>query len=78
MKDFNLAKKICKEHGMKGFKKMRLARTVYIAGKQCQMLDKSLSINLVNKLLAAGFQIKGVETVRELAEKGLLDCLLIA
>jgi hypothetical protein len=71
MKDYTQAKKICKEHGVKGFKKMNLKRTVYVAGKQCQRINSSIATRLIERLVEEGFEIAGLSTCKELAEKGL-------
>lgn len=78
MKKYDLAKKICKEHGVKGFRKMALVRTVYVAGKQTAFLNPCIAERLLKRLTDEGFTIAGLETCKELAAKGLLDCVSIS
>lgn len=75
MKDFTLAKQICKAHGLKGFRKMRLARGGYIAGKQCERVANGRS--LLAALESAGYVVSQREVCYELADKGLLDSVTI-
>ena len=75
--DSVLAKKICKEHGVKGFRKLKLKRELYVAGKQCQFMTKFIANNLLNSLVKKGFEIRDFETCKQLAEKGLLDTVTI-
>ena len=78
MKNYELAKKICKEHGIKGFRKMALKRPVYVAGKQCQRLNGHIALRVLSRLTAEGFEVANLGTCRELAEKGLLDSISIS
>lgn len=78
MKNFEMAKKICKEHGVKGFRKMALKRTVYVAGKQTIWLNSCIAERLIERLLDEGFEIGGLEVCRQLAAKGHLDRLSIS
>ena len=77
MKNFDLAKKICKEHGIKGFRKTRQKHASYIAGKQCAQINKHVALRLIGKLLEAGFVIEQLKTSKELASKGHLDTISI-
>lgn len=77
MKDFTLAKQICKAHGLKGFRKMRLARGGYIAGKQCDHIESGEAVNLLYTLESAGYVVSQRDVCYELADKGLLDCVTI-
>ena len=78
MKNFDLAKKICKEHGVKGFRKLKLKRVRYIAGKQCAFLNKHIAERLINRLIEEGFEVDDMITSYELADKGLLDCITLS
>jgi predicted transcriptional regulator len=77
MKNFELAKKICKEHGVKGFRKLKLKRTMFTAGKQCQSINAHIAKRLIDRLLAEGFEIRDAGTCYELADKGLLDTVTV-
>lgn len=77
MKNFELAKKICKEHGVKGFRKLKLKRTMFTAGKQCQSINAHIAKRLIDRLLAEGFEIRDAGTCYELAGKGLLDTVTV-
>lgn len=74
----NLAKKLCKEHGIKGFRKLKLKREMYIAGKQCETMTRFIANNLLDSLIAKGFDIADISTCRQLADKGLLDTITIS
>lgn len=77
MKDFDIAKKIFKEHGVKGFRKLKLKRPAYIGGKQCSKLNSHIAKNLLDRLVACGFHIDDLNTCYSLAEKGLLDTVTV-
>lgn len=77
MKNFELAKKICKEHGVKGFRKLKLKRPMYVSGKQCQSINPHVAKRLIDKLLSEGFEIRDAGTCYQLAEKGLLDTVTV-
>lgn len=78
MKNYDLAKKICREHGVKGFRKMKLKRPVYVAGKQCSNLNGHIAKRLISRLTEEGFEVAQYTTCIELAEKGLLDTISIS
>ena len=78
MKNFDLARKICKEHGVKGFRKLALKRPIYVAGKQTAWLNSCIAERLIARLIEEGFEIGGLEVCRQLAAKGHLDCLSIS
>ena len=71
------AKKICSNHGVKGFRKLKLKRPVYVAGKQSVMLNPHIATRLIDELVKVGYIICNEVTVRELATKGHLDCVSI-
>ncbi len=71
------AKQILKEHGVKGFRKLKLKRIRYVAGKQCSFLNPHIAKNLLNRLVAEGFSVGNLQTCIELAEKGLLDTITL-
>ena len=75
MKD--LAKKVCKEHGVKGFRKLKLKRPTYAAGKQGQYLNPHVSKNLLDSLTRKGVQVSDLNLMHQLAEKGLMDTVTI-
>lgn len=72
-----LAKKICKKHGLKGFRKIRLKRECYIAGKQTNRINTSTALSLLDDLTNSGFLIRDLPVLKELAENGLLDSVTI-
>ena len=77
MIDLTLAKKVAKEHGVKGFRKLKLKRTIYVAGKQCQFLNTYIALRLISRMEELGFTIGDKQTTIELAEKGLLDTIIL-
>ena len=77
MKDFNLAKKICKEHGVKGFRKLKLKRTLYVAGKQTIQINQHIAFRLLDSLKAAGFKVDQEALMYSLAGKGFLDTVTV-
>jgi len=72
-----LAKKVCKEHGVKGFRKLKLKRVLYVAGKQGVYLNKFIANNLLDSLVNKGLIVSDLSTMRQLAEKGLFDTVTI-
>ncbi len=78
MKNFELAKKVCKEHGVKGFRKLALKSTIFVAGKQCKFINSEIAKRLIERLLELGFEVADVRTSLELAEKGFLDTVSIS
>ena len=71
------AKQIFKEHGVKGFRKLKLARPTYTGGKQCSTLNAHVAKRLLDRLVEEGYTIDDLQTCYELAEKGLLDTITI-
>lgn len=74
---FETAKAICKPH-MKGFRKLKLKRPRYIAGKQGARLAPADAHQVLDELQAAGLTIEQLGTCRELATKGLFDCVTVS
>ncbi|MBY7902345.1 hypothetical protein [Vibrio vulnificus] len=77
MTHLELAKKVTKEHGIKGFRKLSLKRPTYVVGKQCQFINKFVALNLLESLSRKGFDIADYKTCVELANKGHLDTITI-
>ena len=77
MTKVELAKKICKEHGVKGFRKLKLKRTTYVAGKQCDHINKHIAKRLLDSLINNGIPVDNKATCYELAEKGFLDVITL-
>ena len=71
------AKKCAKEHGIKGFRKLKLKRPIHLIGKQCAYINAYIALRLIDRLKEIGFRIGDEKTTRELAEKGLLDTISI-
>ncbi len=78
MRDCGKAKQICKDHDVKGFRKLRLKRTVYTIGRQGSFIESSMAWSLLEELVKAGYQVADLSTCRELAVKGLLDTISIS
>jgi len=78
MKNFEAAKKVCKNHGVKGFRKLALKRDIFVAGKQCAFINAEIAKRLIGRLLELGYQVADVNTSLQLAEKGLLDTISIS
>lgn len=77
MANIELAKKICKEHGMKGFRKLALKAPTFVAGRQTVQINECIAERLVNRLLSEGFKIAQPEVLLSLAAKGHLDTIMI-
>ena len=77
MSKVELAKKICKEHGVKGFRKLNLKRLTYVAGKQCNHINKNIAKRLLDTLIENGIPVDDKATCYQLAEKGLLDTITL-
>lgn len=71
------AKQIFKDHGVKGFRKLKLKRVTYTAGKQCLTLNSHVAKRLLDRLIEEGYTIDDLQTCYELAAKGLLDTITI-
>ena len=71
------AKKIAKEHGVKGFRKLNLKRPIYNVGRQGSYINQHVAERLIGRLESAGFRIGMKSTSLELAEKGLLDVIIV-
>ncbi|EAM6533148.1 hypothetical protein ACE1EC_004365 [Salmonella enterica] len=70
-------KALVKALGIKGFRKLKLKRELYVAGKQCSFMDKDTATSLIKGIYSLGFEIEGLTTCLELADKGLLDTVTI-
>lgn len=77
MADLAAAKKAVKAAKVKGFRKLKLRRTTYIIGRQCQYMTERTALDLIANLESAGYLIDGKETMLQLAVKGLADCITI-
>ena len=74
---FTEAKQICKGR-INGFRKYRLKRPCYSAGRQGERLSTELAHALLDELEAVeGLRIIQIECCRSLADKGLLDVISI-
>lgn len=74
---FAEAKKICKGR-VKGFKKYRLKRPCYSAGRQGERVTPEVAHSLLDELEGVeGLRIIQLDTCRSLADKGLLDVISI-
>lgn len=69
------AKQIAKQFGVKGFRKMKLARIRYTVGRQCEMIKNGVAF--IEAMEAAGYEVTQRETCIQLAQKGLLDSITI-
>ena len=77
MANLEQAKKAVKEHGVKGFRKLRLKRECYTIGKQCVQIEKFKGISLINALEKAGFRVQQKDILLNLADQGFLDVITI-
>ena len=71
------AKKCAKDHGVKGFRKLRLKKELYIVGKQTAFLNTHTAKRLINRFEEIGYRVSMKKTLLELAEKGFLDCITL-
>jgi len=71
-------KKAVKNHGVKGFRKLKLKRELYVIGKQCSWLSPFIADRLIRRIEELGFEVSDRKTSLELAEKGFLDCITIS
>ncbi|EMW0060159.1 hypothetical protein ABIV32_001571 [Salmonella enterica subsp. enterica] len=71
------AKAAAKALGIKGFRKLKLKRELYVIGKQCAFMNTETANSLIKKVQAVGFEVEMLPTCLELAEKGLLDTITI-
>lgn len=69
----NQLRAIAKAHGIKGCKMGRFFAHV---GKQTASIENGHAI--LDALVAEGFHVDGLDTCRQLADKGLLDVVMVA
>ncbi|MBC5790592.1 hypothetical protein [Providencia sp. JUb39] len=62
---------------IKGFRKLKLKRELYVIGKQCAFINKDTAIELIKEIYSLGFEIEDLNMSLELADKGLLDTVTI-
>ncbi|ENQ6860342.1 hypothetical protein ACEQMD_003208 [Salmonella enterica] len=72
-----IVKAAVKALGIKGFRKLKLKRELYVIGKQCDRLDPLTANNLIKVILGQGWEVQQLSTCLELADKGLLDTLTV-
>ncbi|EDA8844914.1 hypothetical protein A4M37_19200 [Salmonella enterica subsp. enterica serovar Typhimurium] len=77
MMNIEAVKAVAKALGIKGFRKLKLRRELYVVGKQCAFMDPITANSLIKKVLAVGYEIEQLSTCLELADKGLLDTVTI-
>ena len=77
MSNVDQAKKIAKEHGIKGFRKVNLKRGGFFVGKQSRFLNQHIAERVIAKLEEAGFIVEQKQVCLELAHKGFLDVITI-
>lgn len=77
MSNLEKAKKLAKQNGLKGFRKIRVARGGYAVGRQTERMTEGTALNVMAGFEKLGFQICQKQTCLELAAKGLLDTLTI-
>lgn len=77
MTNLEAAKKAVKAVGVKGFRKLKLKRTIYMIGRQGQFMTERTTRELVAALENAGYRIQDKNTALSLAAEGLLDCISI-
>ncbi|EBU8552738.1 hypothetical protein DLC15_09185 [Salmonella enterica subsp. enterica serovar Telelkebir] len=70
-------KAVAKALGIKGFRKLKLRRELYVVGKQCEFMDSETAHQLLKKIRQVGFEVEQLMTCMELADKGLLDTVTI-
>lgn len=68
-------RKIAKSFGVKKCKKS--AHYIYV-GSQIERVETSVAHKLMDTIKAAGYHIDNESTCRELADKGLFDCFMVA
>lgn len=71
------AKEIAKAAGVKGFRKLRLKAVKHIIGRQGSWLSPEVAHKLLDEMLALGFHISMLTTLRALADKSNLDMITI-
>ena len=77
MTRIEVAKKMCKEHGVKGFRKLKLKRELYVIGKQGKRINSFIAIAMIADLESLGYEIQDIKTTMSLNDKGLLDTITI-
>lgn len=78
MTNLEAAKKAVKAAGVKGFRRLKLKRTIYLIGRQGQFMTERTARELVAALENAGYRIQDKNTALSLTTKGLLDCITIS
>ncbi|EDT7800749.1 hypothetical protein CCF60_003168 [Salmonella enterica subsp. enterica serovar Berkeley] len=64
--------------GVKGFRKLKLKRELYVIGKQCAFMDELTATSLIKNIVNLGWKVEQLSTCLELASKGLLDTVTIS
>jgi hypothetical protein len=77
MTDILLAKKIAKEHGVKGFRKLKLKRPMWYVGQQTVHINKHIALRMVARLEAEGFTIIGRSSIIQSIENDTFDTVTI-
>lgn len=77
-KRFEKAREICKNHGIKGFRRLKLQRPIFVAGKQCTQINSHIAKRLIDRLVEEGYTVEMKDTLLELADKGLFDTVSIS
>ena len=71
------AKKIVKDHGVKGFRKLKLKRPMWVVGRQTVHVNKHVALRMIDRLESEGFCIQQRDVIMSLIEKDLFDSCTI-
>ena len=70
-----VVRSIARDLGVAGCRRLNM---YYFVGKQCARMDSEKAHALINEMVATGFYVDCINTCRELADKGMLDSIMVA
>ena len=72
-----VAKKIVKNHGVKGFRKLKLKRPMWVIGKQTIKINKYTALRMIERLEEEGFTITQRDVTMQMVENEMIDTITI-
>ena len=71
------AKKIVKNHGVKGFRKLKLKRPMWVIGKQTVKINQHTARRMIERLEEEGFTITQRDVTMQMVENEMIDTITI-
>lgn len=70
-------KLVCKKLGVCGFRKLALKRSVYVIGKQCIRLSRSVVSDILKSAELLGLKVSQADLMASLNHKGMVDTISV-